>query len=97
MNSFDRQWQKLAAAARLAGDERGDAAPYGFAVRVAARGLAAPAENAGWFLERFAVRGLVIAMLFSASAAAFNYSAVFSDPADDYANVDSIDEMLDLS
>ncbi len=62
MNPTDKKWQRLAAAARQAPDERDSAAPYGFAARVAARAQAA-APEAGLPLERLAFRAFGVACL----------------------------------
>ncbi len=69
-----RKWQRLAAAARqLPANPEAPAAPHGFAMRVAARGLAAGRAPA-WSLERMAWRALGVACLMAAVAVAVNFS-----------------------
>jgi hypothetical protein len=97
MNRYDRQWQKLVALARQAPAEAG-AAPYGFATRVTA--LAVAQAPAPWVpLERFALRGLLLAAVCSAAAVAFNFTALFSDQAELYTTgtTDTVVELLDIS
>ena len=101
MNRFDHQWQKLIVAARQAPADSADAAPYGFATRIAAQAAALPA--APWVsLERFALRALGLAALCSVAAVAFNFSTLTSDPADIYATgttgtTDTVVDLLDIS
>lgn len=71
MNSFDRQWQKLTAAARQAPGETADV-PYGFATRVAAQ-AAVPVPAPWGSLERFAVRGFLAAIACCGGAVAFSF------------------------
>ena len=97
MNRFDHQWRKLAALARQARDERGLAAPYGFATRVAALAATVPAASPWAPFERFALRGLLVAAAFGVGAIAFNYTTIMSEPGDEYAVTDTMSEMLDLS
>ena len=54
MKYFDERWQECAGKARIA--ERDEAAPYGFAARVAARGLAARNSKPDAALEKLAWR-----------------------------------------
>lgn len=96
MSPFDRQWQKLIALARSAPADPA-AMPYGFATRVAAQAAAAPAAGPWAVLERFALRGLMVAAAFGVAAVAFNYSSLLSDRAEDYASTDTVGELLDLS
>jgi hypothetical protein len=97
MNRFDRQWQKLAALARQAPDDRDSAAPPGFATRVAARAAAMPAGGPWEVFERFALRGLVVAAACGVAAIVLNYSSPASEPSDDYAATDTVGELLNLS
>ncbi len=97
MNRFDHQWQKLTALARQARDDRADAAPYGFATRVAARAANLPAASPWAPFERFALRGLMVAAAFGVAAVAFNYSAFISEPSGSEAGTDTVGELLDLS
>ncbi len=86
MNSPD-SWQRLAAAARRAPDERDSAAPYGFAARVVARAWAAsaaPIPFLGQFSLRLSLRALGAASLLAVATAAASYPTlvrVFSDSA----------------
>lgn len=97
MNRFDHQWQKLTALARQDPDDRGTAAPLGFATRVAARAATVPAGSPWAVFERFAVRGLLVAAAFGVVAIALNYSALTSEQTDDYPATDTVSELLDLS
>jgi hypothetical protein len=97
MSRFDRQWQKLTTAARRAADDRDLAAPFGFAGRVAARAASVPPANPWAAVERFAVRGLVVAAIFSVAAVTFNLASFGSDPSDDYAATDTLYALLDQS
>ena len=97
MNRFDHQWQKLIVLARQAPADAG-AAPYGFATRVAAQAVALP--PAPWrSLERFALRGLLVAAVCSVAAVAFNFADLSSDQTDIYATgtTDTVVELLDIS
>src|SRR5436190_21101909 len=81
MKPFDQQWQKLITAARQAPAEAGAAAPYGFATRLAAQ--AATLAPAPWLrLERFALRGLLLAAVCSVAAFVLNFADVPSDRPD---------------
>jgi hypothetical protein len=73
MKPTDFQWQRLARAARRATDARDEAAPYGFATRVAAQAFAAK-DSANPILERFAWRALGLACLVAVLGIAANYS-----------------------
>lgn len=75
MNSPEKNWQRLAAAARRAPATPAEAAPYGFATRVAARAFAAP-RPAGSVLERFSLRALGVACMMALLGAAFSYTHV---------------------
>ncbi len=97
MNQFDQQWQKLTALARQAADTRDVTAPYGFAVRVAAQAATMPATSPWALFERFAFRGLMVAAVFGVGAMTMGFTGVLSEPADDYAAVDTIPEILDLT
>ena len=86
MNSPD-SWQRLAAAARRAPDGRDTAAPYGFAVRVAAQAWAASAAPIPFFEHfslRLSLRALGAASLLAVATAGASYPTlvkVFSDQA----------------
>lgn len=66
--NHDQSWQKLVTGARRA-PESDVAVPFGFAARVAARGLAAARENRDWF-GLFAFRALVVALAVMVTTAA---------------------------
>lgn len=98
MSRFDHQWQKLIAAARQAPADHGAPAPYGFATRVAAQAAVLPVMP--WPpLERFAMRGLLIAAVCGISAVVFNFSVFSTDQADVYATgtTDVVVDLLDIS
>jgi len=97
MNRFEHQWQKLIVLARQAPAAPAEL-PFGFATRVAAQAAGLPA--APWrSLERFALRGLLVAAACSMAAVAFNYSVLAADQADIYATgtADTVVELLDIS
>jgi len=98
MNHYDQAWQRLTTAARNVPAEEDVAAPYGFATRLAALGLAAPRESRYRLFEKFALRGLVAAAAFSMAAVAFGYSTWASDRDDDTVAVnDTVGEILSTS
>jgi len=74
-NDPKHPWARLAAAARRVPDVRDTAAPYGFATRVAALGLAQERAVAS-LVERFALRALGVACLLAVLSVAVNYSAL---------------------
>lgn len=74
-NDPKHPWARLAAAARRVPDDRDTAAPYGFATRVAALGLAQERVVAS-LVERFALRALGVACLLALLSVAMNYSAL---------------------
>jgi hypothetical protein len=80
-------WQRLAAAARRAPEERDTAAPYGFAVRVAAQAWAASAAPVPFFEQfslRLSLRALGAAGLLAVATAGASYPTlvrIFADPA----------------
>ncbi len=95
MNRPEQAWQRLAAAARRAPEEAVATAPYGFATRVAALGLAAaPLPTAGALLEKFALRGLLAAAACSVAAAAFGYSAFITEQEYETVTGDLVTEVL---
>jgi hypothetical protein len=92
-------WERLAAAARLAKDDRDTAAPYGFATRVAALGLA-PRQPETSLFARFSLRALGVACLLMAAAFATNYSLIASVSAseDETATTDDpVAEVIDIA
>jgi hypothetical protein len=96
MNKFDQQWQKLTTLARQAPTPDASA-PYGFATRMAAAGLAAPAESPWAGFERYALRGLLAAATLCVAAVAFNLSAVLGSHDDEAELDDTVSQVLDLS
>jgi hypothetical protein len=97
MNRFDHPWQKLTALARQAPAGRDPVAPPGFATRVVARAAALPPPSPGVFLERWALRGLLVAAACGVAAVALNYYPPAAESADDDAAADAVSELLDLS
>lgn len=97
MNRFDHQWQKLTALARQAPREESVPAPFGFATRLAATGLAAPAENPWASFERYALRGLLAAVTVSAAAVAFNLTSGANGAEDFLFADDTVSQILDFS
>jgi len=92
-------WERLTAAARRAEDTRDTAAPYGFATRVAALGLAPRQPDASLF-ARFSLRALGFACLLTAAAFASNYSLIasVSAPEDEMAATDDpVAEVIDIA
>jgi hypothetical protein len=88
-------WSRLARAARPSGEAFLDAAPFGFATRVAALGLAARAE-APSLLEAFALRALALAGLVAGLSLALGFADGFG-PGDDLLVLnDSISVVLAL-
>ena len=75
MKNFDQKWQQLAAAARRAPAAGDEAAPYGFATRMAAAGLAAPRVGPWFGAERLALRGLLAACALCAASLAFDFAS----------------------
>jgi hypothetical protein len=98
MNQFDRQWRKLTALARQANDPRDAGMPYGFATRVAAQAGAMPFGPSSVPIERFALRGLLVAATFGVAAIAFNYATfVTSTQTDALVAADVVGDLLDPS
>jgi hypothetical protein len=96
MNDFDNKWQRLVALARQAPDPRDDAAPLGFATRVAARALAEPASP--WLIfEKLTLRGLAVAAALMVAALALNFAASGPDLDEQQSFLDPVAEVLDLS
>lgn len=95
MNPNHEAWQRLTAAARRAPDEADTSAPYGFATRMAARGLAAsPVPAVSALLEKFAWRGLIAAVACSAGAVAFGYSTLSAEQEYETVTGDLVTEVL---
>lgn len=95
MNPHHQQWLRLTAAARQAPELRDDTAPYGFATRVAALGLAAPVAPLPRVLfEKLALRGLFAASALSVAAAVFGYTALSTDQETEVVSGDTVTEFL---
>lgn len=95
MNPNHQAWLRLTAAARNAPDDRDASAPFGFATRVAALGLAAPASLVPRVvLEKFALRGLFAACALSVVVAAFGYSAFWNEQETEAVTGDTVTEVL---
>lgn len=73
LNDPRHPWARLTAAARTVQDDRDTAAPYGFATRVAALGLAQE-HKAASLIDAFALRALGIAALVALGSVALNYN-----------------------
>jgi hypothetical protein len=58
-----------------------------------------PSASPWLFLERFALRGLLVAAVCSVAAVAYNFSSLSSDQTETYATgaTDTVVELLDLS
>lgn len=95
MNPRHSEWLRLAAAARHAPVERDETAPYGFATRVAALGLAAPAAPLPRvMLEKLALRGFFAACVLSVAAVVFGYSTFKAESDSEIVSGDVVTEML---
>lgn len=94
---YQQAWQRLAGAARRHPEERDPAAPYGFAVRVAA--LAQSAGRPRFTLsERISLRAVAVAGALAIAALAANYSTLvrlFQDEAP--LADDPVAELVDLA
>lgn len=96
MSTEEKTWQKLVTAARLV-PSRDEAAPYGFATRVASLGMSIPHGPRWALFEKFAIRGLIAACACGAAAAAFGYSSWTGDHESESSVDDGVVEVLDLS
>lgn len=97
MNRFDHQWQKLTSRARQAPLEDAAPAPFGFATRMAAIGLAARPPRPGARFERYALRGLLAAVTVSAAAVAFNFTTAPAGQDEFLFADDTVSQILDFS
>lgn len=95
MKRYQQSWMRLAEAARRAPEPADDAAPYGFATRVAALGLAAQRPVAS-VLERLSLRAMGVACLLAALAVAANYSVIRSLFAHDTSATTADDPITDV-
>jgi hypothetical protein len=101
VNDPQKSWQRLVAAARQAPPPAGDeAAPYGFATRVAALAFARPDPGPSIF-ARYSLRAAAVAGLLALAAVAANYTAIKGAFDDEGAPVnptdDPVAEVVDLA
>ncbi|HTX67496.1 MAG TPA: hypothetical protein VMD31_17130 [Opitutaceae bacterium] len=100
MNDFDSRWARLVAAARGAPAPADVAAPYGFAVRVAARAWADDRPTLQGLFGRFALRALWVACLLMLASVAVDYFYLRTGSQDEYATeslYDPVSEVLNSS
>ena len=98
MKDFDQKWQRLTALARTAPAGGDEAAPFGFATRVAAQACAARPAGPGTLFEKFALRGLVAACALSLASMAYSYTALTAETDEDFSLAsDPLPELLDLA
>ena len=90
-------WSRLVRVARASVEASADAAPFGFATRVAALGLAARAE-APALLEAFALRAVLLAGLVAGLSLALGFADGFGPGAGDdlFALNDTVSVVLAL-
>jgi len=98
MKTHPSAWHRLVTAARQATPvARDDAAPFGFATRVAALALAAEQPNLRTSLNRFSWRALGLALMLMLLSIAANYSAVTKVVNNEDDLVDPADIVLKLT
>ena len=98
MNNLDQKWQRLAAAARRAPVPGDEAAPPGFATRVAALAMEAPPAGPWFGMERLALRGLLAACAVCAASVAFHYATgELAAEGEDEALIEFVNTDYDLS
>ncbi len=100
MKDFDPQWRRLTALARQAPAGGDEAAPYGFATRVAARAAEARRASGSFVLfEKFALRGLIAAFAFTVASVAYSYTSTLTGESESEIGLvsDPVAELLDLS
>ena len=98
MKDFDQKWQRLTARARTAPAGGDEAAPYGFATRVAAQAFALRPGGPGALFEKFALRGLVAAFALSLASMAYSYTALTAEADEDFSLAsDPVPELLDIA
>jgi hypothetical protein len=98
MNSPEKSWQKLLAAARRAPTSGDESAPFGFSTRVAALAFEQAQPQASAF-ARLSFRAAAVAGLLAVAAVAANYSAImgaFDDDTSTAAADDPVAEVVDL-
>jgi hypothetical protein len=94
MKDFDSKWQQLVTVARqvpVAGEE---AAPYGFATRVAARAMSEAPSTMVSVFGRFSVRALWLASLLTLASFAANYLSSVGSAGDDQNLIDPVSEVF---
>lgn len=99
LNDPQHPWARLTAAARQVQDDRDTSAPYGFATRVAAVGLAQRSVGFASLLERFSLRAVGVASLLAVLSLAVNVSEITAgggDEVDGLVSDDAIALMIDL-
>ena len=98
MNSFDQNWRRLTAAARLAPEVRDTAAPLGFATRVAALALSGePRPSFAFLLSRLSWRALGFACVLAAVSFVASYPAITNTAEEEPGAGDAVAEVLALS
>lgn len=98
MNDFDVKWQRLTARARTAPAAADEAAPFGFATRVAAQAAAVRGPARAGLFEQFALRALLAAGALSVASVAYSFSALTAEAEDEFTLAsDPLPELLDLS
>ncbi|MFT3780400.1 MAG: hypothetical protein QM790_00190 [Nibricoccus sp.] len=98
MKTTSTAWQRLVTAARQAPVTTNEAAPYGFATRVAALAMAAERPTLLSSINRFSWRALALSLMVMAVSIATNYSSIStnSDTEQD-ASLDPVEEYLTIS
>ena len=98
MKDFDSRWRQLVAAARQAPAADQVAAPYGFAIRVAARAWAGDRPTLQAMFGRLAVRALWVACLLMLASVAVHYFAPVAGDDDAVQSLlDPVSEVLTAS
>lgn len=98
MKDFDQKWQRLTALARTSPAGSDEAAPYGFATRVAAQAWAARPGVRGALFEKFALRALMAAVALSLASMAYSYTALMTDNDEDFSLAsDPLPELLGIA
>jgi hypothetical protein len=99
MNDHEKAWQRLVKAARGAPGPTDDAAPFGFATRVAALAFESQRPPVSAF-ARLSLRAALVACLLALAAVGVNYSAIRAAFADDAAPAgidDPVEEVVTIA
>jgi hypothetical protein len=89
-------WSRLAALARRAPAEiRDEAAPYGFATRVAALALGRPAESVAALFSRYALRALAVACVLALAGVSASWRPLMSAVASEAAALEDSAALLE--